>query len=170
VLDRVEASQARVLNSLLSSARINRLVEQHAVDGAAAYAPLDFLADVRKGVFSELYAGSAVDAYRRNLQRAYIETLSSRVNGAQAQPDDVRAFFRGELRTLDGELQTAARAASQDRATILHYEDLRVQIAKAFDPSAQPATRSTTELTDDFDVSVEKDLCWIDYAVTPRRR
>jgi hypothetical protein len=140
------------------------------VDGAAAYAPLDFLADVRKGVFSELYAGSPVDAYRRNLQRTYIETLSTRVNGPQAQPDDVRAFFRGELKTLDGELQNAARAASQDRATILHYDDLRVQIAKAFDPAAQATTRATTELTDDFDVSVERDVCWLDFAVEPRRR
>ena len=169
VLDRIEASQGRVLNSLLSSARVNRLVEQHAIDGAAAYAPLDFLADVRKGVFSELYAGTAVDPYRRNLQRAYIETLSNRVNGPQAQADDVRAFFRGELRTLEGELQTAARVASADRATVAHYEDLRVQIAKAFDPAAA-AARATTELTDDFDVSAEKDLCWIDYVVEPRRR
>src|SRR5688572_9820997 len=106
VLDRVEASQTRVLNSLLSTARMLRLVEQQAVDGTAAYAPLDFLADVRKGVFSELYGPTAspVDAYRRNLQRAYVETLSSRVNGAQAQSDDVRAFFRGELKTLDTDL------------------------------------------------------------------
>jgi hypothetical protein len=170
VLDRIEASQGRVLNSLLSSARVNRLVEQQAIDGQAAYAPLDFLADVRKGVFSELYAGTAVDPYRRNLQRAYIETLSNRVNGPQAQADDVRAFFRGELRTLEGELQTATRVATADRATVAHYEDLRVQIAKAFDPGAAAASRATTDLVDDFDVSAEKDLCWIDYVVEPRRR
>src|ERR671912_912731 len=84
VLDRVEASQARVLNSLLSSVRVNRLVEQEAIDGAAAYAPLDFLATVRHGVFSEIHGVTAapIDAYRRNLQRAYVETLSNRVNGA----------------------------------------------------------------------------------------
>ena len=37
VLDRVRTGQQRVLNSLLSSARIMRLVEQEALDGAAAY-------------------------------------------------------------------------------------------------------------------------------------
>ena len=43
MLDRIEASQTRVLNSLLSSGRINRLVEQEAIDGQAAYAPLEGL-------------------------------------------------------------------------------------------------------------------------------
>jgi hypothetical protein len=47
VLGRIESSQGRVLNALLSSVRVNRLVEQQALDGAAAYAPLEFLADVR---------------------------------------------------------------------------------------------------------------------------
>jgi hypothetical protein len=170
VLDRMEASQSRVLNSLLSSARINRLVEQEAIDGAAAYAPIDFLADVRKGVFSEIYGTTAapVDAYRRNLQRAYIETLSNRVNGAQAQSDDVRAFFRGELKTLDGDL--SSMRGSTDRATKLHVEDLRQQIARALDPSVQAAAgaaRSTTDLNDDslFDVTSAVDACWPDYVV-----
>ena len=70
-------------SSLLSSARIARLVEQEAIDGAAAYRPLDFLADVRKGIWSEVYGTAPVriDAYRRNLQRAYVETLADRING-----------------------------------------------------------------------------------------
>ncbi|HVL66071.1 MAG TPA: zinc-dependent metalloprotease [Vicinamibacterales bacterium] len=169
VLGRIEASQTRVLNSLLSSARVNRLVEQEALDGSAAYAPLDFLGDVRKGVFSELYARTAVDAYRRNLQRAYVETLSNRANGPQAQSDDVRAFFRGELKTLEGELDAAARSASVDRATQLHYQDLKIEIAKALDAAAQaPANRSTTDLDDEFDVTSDRDACWIDYVVRPR--
>jgi hypothetical protein len=175
VLDRVEASQSRVLNSLLSSARVNRLVEQEALDGPAAYPPLDFLADVRKGIFSEIYGGSAepIDAYRRNLQRAYIETLGNRVNGAQAQSDDVRAFFRGELKTLDTDLQ--ATKISTDRATTLHVQDLRQQIARALDPSVQAAAaaRSTTDLADEdsmFDVTTASDVCWPDYIVRPKRR
>ncbi len=174
VLDRIEASQTRVLNSLLAPARMLRLVEQQAVDGSAAYAPLDFLADVRKGVFSEVYGPTAmpVDAYRRNLQRAYIETLSSRVNGAQAQSDDVRAFFRGELKTLDADLAGNGGRAS-DRETMMHIQDLRIQIARALDPTVQasaPAGRATTNLDDEFDVTRNSDACWIDYAIQPRKR
>ena len=173
VLDRVEASQTRVLNSLLSSARVLRLVEQETIDGAAAYAPLDFLADVRRGIWSEIYAGgpTAVDAYRRNLQRAYVETLSSRVNGAQAQSDDARAFFRGELKTLDRDLETAL-GRQLDRATSLHLQDVRTQIARALDPTVQgaaPSARTTTEL-DEFDVTSAADVCWPDYVVKPRGR
>jgi hypothetical protein len=173
VLDRIATSQGRVLNSLLSSARVNRLVEQQAIDGAAAYAPLEFLADVREGIFSEVYGGTAqpIDAYRRNLQRAYIETLSNRVNGAQAQSDDVRAFFRGELKALDADLQ--GPRVSTDRATALHVADLRQQIARALDPTFQPAAaRATTELTepDLFDVTGSLDVCWPDYVVTPVKR
>ena len=175
VLDRMEASQSRVLNSLLSSGRVNRLVEQEAIDGPAAYAPLDFLADVRKGIFSEVYGGTAepIDAYRRNLQRAYVETLGNRVNGAQAQSDDVRAFFRGELKTLETDLR--GPRISTDRATVLHIQDLQQQIARALDPTVQAAAgaRSTTDLTDEeamFDVTSGSDVCWPDYIVRPKKR
>jgi hypothetical protein len=176
VLDRVEAAQTRVLNSLLSSGRVLRLVEQEAIDGPAAYPPLDFLAAVRKGIWSEIYpaqSSTPVDAYRRNLQRAYVETLSNRVNGAQAQSDDTRAFFRGELKTLDQDIDVALGNMS-DRATRLHLLDVRTQIARALDPTVQaaaPGARSTTELDEAelFDVTLGSDVCWPDYAVTPRR-
>jgi hypothetical protein len=170
VLGRVESSQTRVLNSLLSAARVQRLVEQSAIEGPQAYAPLDFLADVRRGVWSEIYGSTTtpIDAYRRNLQRAYVETLSNRVNGPQAQADDTRAFFRGELKTLDEDLRAAA-ARQSDRETQFHLEDVRMQIARALDPTTpRPAAgSSTTQLDDDpmFDVTIGPDICWPDYVV-----
>jgi hypothetical protein len=174
VLERVRAAQQRVLGSLLSTARLSRLVEQEALDGEVAYRPLDFLADVRKGVWSEIYAeGPArVDAYRRNLQRAYVETLAERVNGAQATASDARAFFRGELKALDGDLQRALTRTT-DRETGLHIEDVRSQIARALDPSVQgaAANRSTTNLTDDWmDPSVEPESCWLDYSISIKKQ
>jgi hypothetical protein len=173
VLDRIEAGQRRVLNSLLSTARVNRLVEQETLDGDAAYKAIDFLADVRKGVWSEVYGDgpALVDAYRRNLQRAYVQTLAERVNGAAAAADDARAFFRGELKTLDADLK-AALAKTGDRATKLHIEDIQTQIARALDPSVQAsgaaAARPGTELDDPFDVTVDPVSCWVDYAIRGR--
>jgi hypothetical protein len=166
VLERVRTGQQRVLGSLLSTARLARLVEQETLDGAVAYNPLDFLADVRKGVWSEVYetAPPEVDAYRRNLQRAYVETLASRINGAQAAIDDARAFFRGELKTLDTDLQTALNRTT-DRATRLHIEDARSQIARALDPSVQEAAAARATTDELFDPSVAPDLCWIDYSI-----
>src|SRR5205807_5466484 len=78
VLNRIRNAQNQVLTSLLTPARFTRLVEQEALDGAAAYRPSDFLADLRKGIFSEMYATQVkVDAFRRNLQRAYLEDRKS---------------------------------------------------------------------------------------------
>ena len=168
VLDRVRTGQQRVLTSLLSSARIARLVEQEALDGAAAYRPLDFLADLRKGVWSEFYGGAPVkvDAYRRNLQRAYIEALGDRINGRTAAVDDARAFFRGELKTLDADLR-AATARTSDRATRLHIDDVRTQIARALDPAVQEsaAARPATAADGLFDVTVDPQSCWVDYSI-----
>jgi hypothetical protein len=174
VLDRIEASQTRVLNSLLSSARVLRLVEQDAIDGTAAYAPLDFLADVRRGVWSEIYGTTpaAIDAYRRNLQRAYVDTLGNRINGPQAQSDDARAFFRGELKTLDRDLE-AALTRQTEAATAMHIQDVRMQIARALDPTVQAAAgaaRSTTDFDDPFDVTADPVSCWVDYAIVPKGR
>jgi len=174
VLDRIETGQRRVLNSLLSTARVTRLVEQEALDGAAAYAATDFLADVRKGIWSEIYGDSAplIDPYRRNLQRTYVETLGDRINGRSAASDDARAFFRGELKTLDGDLK-GVLGKTADRATRLHIEDIQNQIAHALDPAiqAQPgaagAARPGTSL-DDFDVTIAPDACWVDYAIRTR--
>src|SRR4029453_13785781 len=167
----LEASQRRVLNSLLSSARVNRLVEQEALDGAAAYQAVDFLADVRRGSWSEIYNDPApvVDAYRRNLQRAYIETLADRVNGRTAAADDVRAFFRGELKTLEADLKGSGAKAT-DRATRMHIDDVLNQIAHALDPAIRGTAAGTPGAgpgtgADEFDVTVAPDSCWVDYAI-----
>ena len=171
VLDRVRTGQLRVLNSLLSSPRIARLVEQEALDGATAYRPLDFLADVRKGIWSEFYNGTPVkvDAYRRNLQRAYIEALADRINGRTAAVDDARAFFRGELKALDGDLRTAS-VRTTDRATRLHIDDVRTQIERALDPTVNEtasgaAARAGLTDEDTFDPSIDPVACWVDYAI-----
>ncbi|PYT04776.1 MAG: hypothetical protein DMF60_14200 [Acidobacteria bacterium] len=178
VLDLIKASQLRVLNSLMGGARFNRLVEQEAMDGAAAYKPAEFLEDVRRGIWRELEAPSVrIDAYRRNLQRAYLELLSEKLNGRAPVVDEQRPFLRGELRSLN---QMIARAMlhATDRATRLHLEDSKDQIAKALDPKfAAQAPAATAQFpfgrgADEFsDSSADPSdpnaplMCWPDYAV-----
>ncbi len=182
-LDRLRTAQQRVLSSLLSSARVLRLVEREAIDGAGAYGPTDFLADVRRGVWTEL-AGAApvkIDAFRRNLQRAWLETLAERVNGRQTASDDARALFRQELRLLDAQLQ-AASGRGADGVTRAHVADARALIQRALDPTVQaaattsgprPASDSLSGFADDEggvnDLPAEV-VCWPDYAIgSPRR-
>jgi hypothetical protein len=178
-LDLIKASQLRVLNSLMSGARFNRLVEQEAMDGAAAYKPAEFLEDVRNGIWRELEAPSVrIDAYRRNLQRAYLELLSEKLNGRAPVIDEQRPFLRGELRSLNQMIARAMLRAT-DRATRLHLEDSKDQIAKALDPKfAPPAPTAATQLQqggrrglddllDGLDPSDPNTplFCWPDYAV-----
>lgn len=140
VLDRVRAAQLRVLNALLNPARLGRLVEQSALDGKSAYKPIEFLGDLRHGIWSELSAAdpaaSTIDPYRRNLQRAYVDTLRDRIRARESAPGDARALFKGELRALDREIR-AALARKPERMTALHLEDVRDQIARALDPKME---------------------------------
>jgi hypothetical protein len=115
-----------------------------------------------------------IDAYRRNLQRAYVETLADRVNGRAAASDDARAFFRGELKTLSADLKAAAGRMT-DRETQMHLDDIQTQIAHALDPAIQgtpgaaAGARAGTTLDDDFDVTAAPDSCWVDYAIRPKK-
>jgi hypothetical protein len=144
-LERIRANQMRVLNSLMSNNRVARLVEQEALDGANAYHPADFFADVRRGIWRELDGRQVrIDAYRRNLQRGYISLMAEKLNGRQPVADDARAFIRGELRALTAAI-TLSLPRAIDRATQLHLQDARDQIAKALDPKfAPPAPASPT--------------------------
>jgi hypothetical protein len=146
-LDRVKTAQQMVLTQLLSPARFARLVEQEVLDGAQAYRAVDLLADVRKGIWGELYATGAlnIDAYRRNLQRAYLETMNDKLNGRTAVNDDQRPFIRGELRQISADA-TRAIARTTDRATRMHLEDVRDQIARILDPRFAPPAPATPAL------------------------
>ena len=135
VMDRIRTTQNSVMNSMLQANRLNRLIEQSALD-AEAYAPLDYLTEVRNGVWSELGSGDDVDPFRRNTQRVYLDTVNNRLNGGATAPSgEIRALLRGELRTLRGQI-TAALQTTGDRATRLHLEDSVDMINMILDPRA----------------------------------
>ncbi len=183
-LDRVKNAQMRVLGSLMSSARFGRLVEQQAIDGKNAYGATQFLEDVRRGIWRETEGAAAVqiDAYRRNLQRAYVDLMADKLNGRAAVTDDQRPFIRGELRALSLAVSKAIVRAA-DRETRYHLEDARDQIAKALDPKFSPPAPTTPTGFfpfgfDEEEVFESSDpnaplFCWRDYAVKrepePRR-
>jgi hypothetical protein len=177
-LERIRSSQARVLRTLLNAGRIRRLVEQEAIDGDAAYAATDFLADLRAGLWSEIESPDIrIDAWRRNVQRVYLELIDGQLNGRQPAAGDVRPFLRGELRALDGTVGAALERAA-DRATRLHLEDVRDTIARTLDPPTAPAAAGGRALAgldgepldDPFGTRIgapahDALACWPDYAV-----
>ena len=169
-LARVNLAQERILNSLLSNARFDRLVEQEAIDGAAAYRPADFMSDVRRGIWSEIEAGPGVvriDVYRRNLQNSYIDLLSNKLNLRPSVTDDYRALIKQELRDLNVAIGSAMQRTT-DRATRAHLADARDQIAKALDPKfAPPAAPAAPAFPFGFDDDDDPFTfnCWPDYAI-----
>lgn len=181
VLERIRTSQSRVLRTLLRKERLSRLVEQEALGGDRAYSATTFLSDLRHGVWRELDGAEVrIDAYRRNVQRSYLDLIDNHLNGRAPAVGDVRPFLRGELRALDRMID-AVLGQVADRATRLHLEDIGDQIKRTLDPPSRVVraeSSSSTSLTLD-DASVDPDwrgegpwanlagsgsLCWLDYS------
>lgn len=147
VMDRVRISQLSVLNRLFQDQRIQRMIEIQAQDGSKAYAPADFLSDVRHGIWSELNDPSVtIDAYRRNLQDGYIEDLAVKINERITGMSDVCALLRAQLNALNGEIAAALPKAA-NAETRAHLEADQDSIATAlnprfpFAPETQPQQR-----------------------------
>ena len=163
-LERIRTSQLRVLTTVMTDARINRLAEQEAIDGAAAYKPSEFFTDVRRAIWSEIEATAVrVDPYRRNLQRAYLDLMNEKINGRLASSGESRPLARLEIRALD----TAVRAAmprTTDRVTRAHLQDVRDQIGRILDPKFAPPATPTLALPIIIGADGENG-CWLDYAI-----
>jgi len=141
-VNRIRATQVSFLNRLLDPTRAQRLIEAEAFKGRNTYTIYQMFADTRKGLFSELANGTAINTYRRNLQRAFVERLefmmTNEVNQFQARQvdmsqSDIRPVVKSELKTLQREVNNAIGRYS-DRASRVHLEDLKDRIADILDP------------------------------------
>lgn len=154
------AHQRLLLRSLLDRARTARLQQQEQQAGAQtgqAYRVDELLADLRAGLFGELQSGADVAPLRRNLQRAYVELLSERLNGPGLPGDDAKAVVRAELKDLVA-LFTRKASAARPRAQRAHLEALADAATKALDPKLPEVTASAAmtppRLLDDVEA------CW----------
>ena len=122
--------QARQLNRLLDDNRMGRMVENEALNGSDAYDAVTMLSDLRKGLWSELPAGRSIDAYRRNLQRAHVERLSTLLKEDKGSRSDVSALARAELKIL----QNLARRSSAKYNGIARYhlQDIDALVEETF--------------------------------------
>jgi hypothetical protein len=155
MITRINGAQTRVLNTMLDDGRLNRLLEGEALATAAnrgeVYTLAGMLDDVRRGIWSEIYAGRPIDAFRRELQMDYLTQIGNKINPQSENPviaaqraqfgiprpaplsDDARSELRGELVTLRSDLR-AASSRSGDRATQLHIQGAIKRIDDILDP------------------------------------
>ena len=154
VVSRIRGAQAGVLNSLLSTSRLNRLVEYEALAGPSgdSYTVAEFLGDLRGGIWTELnQSNPRVDVYRRTLQRVYLEAAERAINpptppasasaaaraaAEAARTSDARALLRGELTELQ-RLASNAASRTNDAMTRLHLRDIGLEIERILDPGAR---------------------------------
>ncbi len=152
--DRVLQGHRQLLNILLNNGRLERIVNHEALSkkGASLYSLKDILLDLRKGIWNELRTASlSTDVYRRNLQRAYIDVMGTKLNpppppapppnlppGFQFPPPiplpgEARALIRKGFMDLDAEIAAALPRAT-DEETRAHLQDSRYQISKILYP------------------------------------
>jgi hypothetical protein len=153
MITRINNAQNRVLTSVLNDGRLNRLLEQEALDRGNAYTLAAMLDDLRRGIWSEAYTGRAADAYRRELQNDFLTQIDRKLNPPAAPPagqgggggggfgqqpqaplsDDAKSHLRGTIAQLRTDLRRAAASAS-DRPTRLHFEGAIHRIDEILDP------------------------------------
>lgn len=141
------ARQESALGRLLSASTINKLLNAEA-SSSDAYSAVDYLTDMRKGIFAELYSHKKIDIYRRNLQKAYVNGLANLLkvpempqgmpaafaaNFPNPTKSDASSIARAQLVTLRNDARAAAAGAG-DNMSRFHLQDLVERINVILDP------------------------------------
>jgi hypothetical protein len=140
-INRIRSLQIRHLNNLLSPDRLQRLVEAEALKEETAYPLQEMMRDLREGLFLELENGEKIDAYRRTLQRAYLERMEyllyeGKRSGDQLRTSvdvsqsDIPAVIRVELNSLKERLRKRSTGNSM---TAVHLRDCLQRIDAILD-------------------------------------
>ncbi len=131
VLDRVRNLQTGALNRLFDADRLSRIVEAEATQGKAAYSLEDLFENTRESIFSEIRTRRATDAFRRNLQKAYLDKMLDLLQAKEGSlPQDARAQAFDALEDLEEELRKGARN-SRDEASEEHFRQLHHRVKEA---------------------------------------
>jgi hypothetical protein len=148
----VGSVQDNILNRIMSSRTLTKLVEAEAAAGKKAYGILEYMGDVKAGVWAELATKKPIDVYRRNLQKTYVNTLINILNPpaasaisfgggfgpaapslVSADKSDVRTVVKAHLQRLKADASSAA-VLYTDTMSKIHLQDISDRISKALDP------------------------------------
>lgn len=148
--EKLQTLQTNLLQSLLGTARLQRLLQSSARFGNNATYTLDeCMEDLKKGIWSELATKKPADMYRRNLQKQYIESMidicATANNTAIAglpgfmvfssnsyKNTDIYSYAKAYLKSLQSEIN-AALPLITDRATKYHLQDCVDRIKRYFE-------------------------------------
>ena len=93
----IARSQDRVLNYLLNTNTVSKLVVNEAMYGQRAYRLINYFNDIDATMWTELKEEKPIDLYRRNLQRSYVEALISLSNKNGKEYRDAGPIAKNKL-------------------------------------------------------------------------
>ncbi|MGQ3677009.1 zinc-dependent metalloprotease [Tenacibaculum discolor] len=152
VIERIRGLQVQTLNKVLKTGRLTRMIENETLNGNKAYTLLQMMGDLRKGIWSEVYANKTIDPYRRNLQRAHLDRLDFLLNKAKDQKaaksdrgyfkqtavtinqSDIKPVVRGELKRLQRDIKRSIPSA-RNTITRYHLQDAVDRIDTILNPN-----------------------------------
>ena len=132
--EQVAGLQSELLSALLDPFRLSRIRDAEARYGADAVVGIPELMDrITAATWSELDAGTDVPTTRRDLQRAWIERMTTLVVDApERTPADARALARSQLREVGERIDDRLSAAGEpDAYTEAHLAESRARIREA---------------------------------------
>jgi predicted Zn-dependent protease len=129
VIDRITNLQSSTLNQLFNTGRMNRLIENETVNKANAYSLYDLFNDSESYIFNNI---AGADAYKRNLQRLYIDKMKSILmsDNNDVNRSDIKAAARGSLYSLYNKVKKAKKT---DSLQAMHQLDLKNRIKEILD-------------------------------------
>jgi len=132
ITERIRGLQDRTLAQLMNPDRLNRMIENNAINGQSSYSINEMFDDLINSVFSEVAARQNVSLYRRNLQRTFIEGLERtlEMESNRYEHTDMKAVARGKLKELKKMLSSSG---GTDDMTKYHYQDLADRIDEIFE-------------------------------------
>lgn len=148
-VDVFQGTQKGILGRLVNANTISKLISAEVLDGAKAYTAENLFADLKKGIWSELYSHKSIDVYRRNLQKAYVDNLSKLIvapagGGAAIQfpgmrsadptSSDISSICRAQMTGLARDIRSAIPSATG--LSKYHLQDLLVRINNALNPKS----------------------------------
>jgi hypothetical protein len=148
-VDRIRQIQERHLENILDMGRLARLIEAETFHGSEAYSLMEMFGDLRSGIWSEIYKKKAVNVYRRNLQRAFLERMEYLLKEEQSpipaaarsyvqrtnvdvSQSDIRPVVRSVLRQLKSDIEGNQTKIS-DEMTRIHLRDCAERIGQILD-------------------------------------
>ncbi|MDR0385864.1 MAG: zinc-dependent metalloprotease [Prevotellaceae bacterium] len=125
----ITKSQSDALSRLQSSSILGRIIGTEELHRAKTYPVLEFMDDLKKSVWRELFTGGFIDICRRNLQKTYIENA---LNSLEAVNSDVSSLMRAHLLSLRNDIKKAIR--SQKGLSQYHLQDILQRIDDTLNP------------------------------------